>query len=295
MPLIFNKEMPVYKKFQEKRPQSLATEDASQDGKVIKLLFFNLMKNKAEAEEQFLRCLSKTKYTISVEFLRQTTYESQRDKEYVERFYLTLDEVKDRHFDAMIITGAPLDQLKFEDVFYWDEVCAILDWSKTNVKSVFHSCWGALAGLYHDFGVNTLCLPEKVSGIFKLDVFNPSEKLFDGIDDEVWAPISRAMDIDVNTVYENKNLIPLAGREGKPPVYLKSADNKLFYSTAHPEYGRNRLMYEYNRDKDREYVYKVNVPEHYFPDDDPEKTPFSHWIKDADKLFENWIEYYVAD
>ena len=295
MPLIFNKEMPVYKKFEEKRPQCLATEELNQEGKVIRLLFFNLMKNKEEAEEQFLRCLSNTKYTISVEFLRQTTYESPNDKDYLERFYLSLDDVKDRYFDAMIITGAPLDQLKFEDVFYWDEVCSILDWSKTNVKSVFHSCWGALAGLYHDFGVSTVCLPKKVSGIFKLDVFDPDEKLFAGIDNEVWAPISRAMDIDTNNVKENKELISLAGRDGKPPVYLKSADNKLFYSTAHPEYGRERLMFEYNRDKDREYVYKVNLPKHYFPDDNPEKTPLSYWIKDADKLFENWIEFYVAE
>ena len=295
MPLIFNKEMPVYKKFQEKRPEILATEDLNQNGKIIRLLFFNLMKNKPEAEEQFLRCLSNTKYTISVEFLRQTAYESASDKEYLDRFYLSFDDVKDRCFDAMIITGAPLDQLNFEDVFYWNEVCSILDWSKTNVKSVFHSCWGALAGLYHDFGVPTFCLPKKVSGIFKLDVFDPDEKLFTGINDEVWAPISRAMDIDVAIVKERKNLIPLAGRDGKPPVYLKSADNKLFYSTAHPEYGRDRLMYEYNRDKDREYVYKVNLPKHYFPDDDPEKTPLSYWIKDADKLFENWIEFYVAE
>ena len=295
MPLIFNKEMPVYKKFEEKRPQTLATENPEQDGKVIRLLFFNLMKNKVEAEEQFLRCLSNTKHTISVEFLRQTTYESPSDKEYLQKFYLSLDDVKDRYFDAMIITGAPLDQLNFEDVFYWEEVCAILDWSKTNVKSVFHSCWGALAGLYHDFGVSTYCLPEKVSGIFRLDVFDADEKLFTGIDNEVWAPISRAMDIDVNNVMENDSLIPLAGREGKPPVYLKSADNRLFYSTAHPEYGRERLMYEYNRDKDREYVYKVNVPKHYFPGDNPDETPLSYWIKDADKLFENWIEFYVAE
>ena len=294
MPLIFNKEMPVYKKFEEKRPQSLATEELSQNGKVIRLLFFNLMKNKVEAEEQFLRCLSNTEYTISVEFLRQTTYESPSDKEYLEQFYLKLDDVKDRYFDAMIITGAPLDQLNFEDVFYWDEVCSILDWSKTNVKSVFHSCWGALAGLYHDFGVATVCLPKKVSGIFRLNIFNPDEKLFEGISDEVWAPISRAMDIDEDTVCKSQNLIPLAGREGKPPVYLKSADNRLFYSTAHPEYGRDRLMYEYNRDKDREYVYKVNLPKHYFPDDNPDNTPMSYWIKDADKLFENWIKFYVA-
>ena len=155
MPLIFNKEMPVYKKFEEKRPQCMATEEMVKDGNVIRLLFFNLMKNKEEAEEQFLRCLSNTEYTISVDFLRQTTYESPRDKEYLEKFYLSLDDVKDRYFDAMIITGAPLDQLAFEDVLYWDEVCSILDWSKTNVKSVFHSCWGALAGLYHDFGVPT--------------------------------------------------------------------------------------------------------------------------------------------
>ena len=295
MPLIFNKEMPVYKKFEEKHPERLAGEDLTKDGKVIRLLFFNLMKNKEEAEEQFLRCLSTTKYTISVEFLKQKTYESERDKEYLEKFYLSIDDVKDRYFDAMIITGAPLDQLKFEVVFYWNEVCTILDWSKTNVKSVFHSCWGALAGLYRDFGVPTVCLPKKVSGIFKLDVFNPDEKLFDGIDNEVWAPISRAMDIDINNATGNEKLIPLAGREGKPPVYLKSADNRLFYSTAHPEYGRDRLMYEYNRDKDREYVYKVNVPKHYFPDDNPENTPMAYWIKDADKLFENWIKYYVAD
>ena len=228
MPLIFNKEMPVYKKFEEKRPQFLSREDSNQDGKVIRLLFFNLMKNKAEAEEQFLRCLSNSKYTISVEFLRQTTYESERDKEYLEKFYLSFDDVKDRTFDAMIITGAPLDQLDFEDVFYWDEVCSVLDWSKTNVKSVFHSCWGALAGLYHDFGVKTVRLPKKVSGIFKLDIFNPEEKLFAGIENEVWAPISRAMDIDINTVSEGKTLIILAGREGKPPVYLKSADNRFF-------------------------------------------------------------------
>ena len=294
MPLIFNKEMPVYKKFEEKRPQCLVTEESIEDGNVIRLLFFNLMKNKVEAEEQFLRCLANSGYTISVEFLRQTAYESPSDKDYLDRFYLSLADVKDRYFDAMIITGAPLDQLDFEYVFYWDEVCSILDWSKTNVKSVFHSCWGALAGLYHDFGVSTVRLPEKVSGIFKLDIFNPDEKLFDGIDNEVWAPISRAMDIDVENVKETEGLIALAGREGKPPVYLKSADNKLFYSTAHPEYGRERLMFEYNRDKDREYVYKVNIPKHYFPDDNPDNTPLSYWIKDADRLFENWIKYYVA-
>lgn len=295
MPLIFNKDMPVYKKFEEKHPQSLAKENLSPDDKVIRLLFFNLMKNKIEAEEQFLRCLSNTGYTISVEFLRQTTYESASDKEYLDQFYLSLDDVKDRYFDAMIITGAPLDQMKYEDVFYWKEVCSILDWSKKNVKSVFHSCWGALAGLYHDFGVATVCLPKKVSGIFKLDVFDTDEKLFTGIDNEIWAPISRAMDIDINNVNENKSLIALAGREGKPPVYLKSADNRLFYSTAHPEYGRERLKFEYNRDKDREYAYKVNLPKHYFPDDNPDKAPLSYWIKDADKLFENWIEFYVAE
>lgn len=294
MPLIFNKEMPVYKKFEKVRPECLATEEQARDGKVIKLLFFNLMKNKIEAEEQFLRCLSNTKHTISVEFLRQSTYESAYDKEYLEQFYLTAGDVKDRCFDAMIITGAPLDQLDFEDVFYWEEVCSVLDWSKKNVKSVFHSCWGALAGLYHDFGVSVICLPKKVSGIFKLDIFDRDEKLFTGMDNEVWAPISRAMDIDINDVSESKSLIALAGREGKPPVYLKSADNKLFYSTAHPEYGRERLMYEYNRDKDREYAYQVDLPKHYFPDDNPEKTPLSYWIKDADKLFENWIEFYVA-
>ena len=295
MPLIFNREMPVYKKFEEKRPECLATEEMGQDGKVIKLLFFNLMKNKAEAEEQFLRCLSNTKYTISVEFLRQTTYESESDKEYLDKFYLTFDDVKDRYFDAMIITGAPLDQLSFEEVFYWDEVCSILDWSKKNVKSVFHSCWGALAGLYHDFGVSAGCLPKKVSGIFWVDIFDPDEKLFTGMDNKVWTPISRAMDIDENDVRASKNLIPLAGRDGKPPVYLKSADNRLFYSTAHPEYGRERLMFEYNRDKDREYVYKVNLPKHYFPDDNPDKTPLSYWIEDADKMFANWIEFYVAN
>lgn len=292
MPLIINREMPVYSLLRAECPQLLAEEAAQPE---LSLLLFNLMSDKVGAELQYLRCLGTSRHLIRVEFLRQVTYRSpHQNEDYLERFYLTPEEVYPRRFDGMIITGAPLEHISCEDTRYWDEFCQVLSWSRDHVRSVFAGCWGAFAALYRDHGVAKTDLPQKLSGIYPLQVFTPEEPLFRDMGENLCIPLSRATDMDLEAVHRSPELVLLACAENGSPVYLKSRDDRWIYVTGHPEYERERLAFEYERDRGKCKDWNIQIPVHYFPEDDPAQEPYDHWIAPGRQLFRNWLDFYVA-
>ena len=295
MPLIINKEMPVYQMLRAQHPETIAQEGSYQESDVVHLLLLNLMSDKIHTELQYLRCLGSSQRPIQVEFMRQITYRSIRqDEGYLQRFYLTAQDVAHRNFDAMVITGAPLEHISCEDTLYWEEFCQILDWSKTHVHSIFAGCWGAFAGVHKDFGVAKTNLPKKISGIYQLDCFYPEEPLFQGCGQPLVIPLSRATDMDVEDVKKASGLQLLASTPSGSPVFLKSADNQYIYCTGHPEYEQTRLAMEYARDSGKEKAWITEIPENYFPNNDPSCTPTDNWVEPGKQLFRNWLDYYVC-
>lgn len=296
MPLILNKDLPVYKLLKAEDPALLASEDACPKEDTIHLLLFNLMSDKVGAELQYLRCLGTSSHYVKVEFLRQISYRSaKQDEDYLQRFYLTEADIQHRHFDAMLITGAPLEHISCEQTLYWQEFCRIIDWSKTHVASVFAGCWGAFAAIHHDFDVAKTNLSTKLSGIFDLQVFAPDEPLFRGCGEPLHVPLSRATDMDLDAVLRCPELEILASAPNGSPVFLKTKDAHYIYSTGHPEYERERLAFEYARDSAMTKAWAVHVPKNYFPNDDPTQWPHDLWVKPGKQLFRNWLEYYVVD
>ena len=295
MPLIINKDMPVYSVLRTQHPETLAQEGSYAPEDVLHLVVLNLMSDKINTELQYLRCLGTAKQYIHVEFMRQTAYRSARqDESYLQRFYLSLADVQTRHFDGMIITGAPLEHISCEQTLYWEEFCDILKWSKTNVKSIFAGCWGAFAGVYRDHGVTKTNLPRKLSGIYALTCFAPEEPLFRGCADPLLIPLSRATDMDLEDVKHAPQLVLLASAQNGSPVFLKSRDNQYIYCTGHPEYEQTRLAMEYARDFGKEKAWTTHIPENYFPHDDPTQEPTDKWIEPGKQLFRNWLEFYVC-
>lgn len=295
MPLILDRRMPVYGLLEQECPQVLARDGSFAGKQVLKLLFFNLMRDTVSAELQYLRCLGTAPQYIQVDFLRQVSYRSaSRDEDYFQKFYLSEQDIATKQYDAMLITGAPLEHISCEDTRYWEEFCRILQWTKTHVKSVFAGCWGAFAALYRDHGVTKTSLPKKISGIFPLNCYVPREPLFEGCGQPLCVPLSRATDMDRSAVLSAPGVILLADACNGTPVFLKSKDSQYIYCTAHPEYERDRLAFEYERDSAKPHTWETTFPANYFPEDDPDKVPFDHWIEPGKRLFRNWIQYYVS-
>lgn len=295
MPLIIDKEMPVYRLLESECPSALAREGTYREDDVLHLILLNLMSDKVGAELQYLRCLGTARQYIRVDFLRQITYRSKNQNEaYLQRFYLTQQDIADKTYDAMIITGAPLEHISCEDTLYWEEFCQILHWSKTHVRSVLAGCWGAFAALYRDHGVAKTDLDQKLSGIYPLQVHCPDEPLFRDCGETLYVPLSRATDMDLDAVLHCPELILLASAQNGSPVYLKSRDGRCIYVTGHPEYERERLAFEYRRDSEKSKEWNIPLPQNYFPGDDPEKEPFDHWIAPGQQLFRNWLDHYVC-
>ncbi len=263
-----------------------------QDIRPLNVLILNLMPTKEVTETQLLRKLSNTPLQITVEFLQTASYTPQHvDTRHMESFYTTFDQVKNRWFDGMIITGAPLDFVPYEKVEYWKELCTIMEWSKTHVHSTMHLCWGALAALYYHYGVETVVYEEKLSGIYRNLVLKNSSPLFRGFDDIFYAPHSRQVGIRAEDVRKVPMLELIAEREGGDPAILKTTDSKHFFVFCHLEYDADTLKMEYERDLARGI--HPNVPCNYFPDDDPKKPPIVTWRSAGQLLFSNWLNYYV--
>ena len=263
-----------------------------QDIRPLKVLIMNLMPNKEVTETQLLRKLSNSPLQVDVELLQTQSYTPTHvDASYLDTFYTTFDQIKDKKYDGMIITGAPLDYVKFEDVAYWKEMTEIFDWCETHVHSTFYLCWACFAALYYYYGIERYDREEKLSGVYKHQVLKPTSPLFRGFDDEFWAPHSRAMGVAREKIEAQKELELMAYSDEAGVAIVKSTDSRKFFVGLHAEYDADTLSNEYFRDLGKGMNPKV--PCNYFPDDDPNKKPIVNWRSTGQLLYTNWLNYYV--
>lgn len=266
----------------------------SQDIRPLKFVIVNLMPTKIETETQLLRLISNTPLQIEVTLLKMDTYKSKNvSEEHMETFYKTFDDIKDERFDGMIITGAPIETLDFEDVIYWEEIMKIMEWNKKHVFSVLHICWGAQAGLYYHYGIKKYQLNKKIFGIFpiKLKERYENNELFRGFDEIFNMPHSRHTKIEENDILKETELEILAKSDEAGVSIIRSNDKRKIFLTGHLEYDRFTLAKEYERDVSQNK--KIDVPFNYYPEDDPTKKPIFNWKAHANLLFVNWINHYV--
>lgn len=263
-----------------------------QDIRPLNVLIMNLMPNKEVTETQLLRKLSNSPLQVNVELLQTQSYTPTHvDASHLDSFYTTFDKVKDRKFDGMIITGAPLDYVKFEDVAYWKEMTEIFDWCETHVHCTFFLCWACFAALYYYYGLERFDREEKLSGVYKHHVCKPTSPLFRGFDDEFWAPHSRAMGIAKEKIEATKGLELMAYSDEAGVAIVKTEDSRKFFVGLHAEYDADTLSNEYFRDLNKGMNPKI--PCNYFPDDDPTKAPIVNWRSTGQLLYTNWLNYYV--
>ena len=264
----------------------------TQDIRPLEIIMLNLMPTKIVTETQMARLLGNTPLQVRLELMHTSSYESKNTpQEHLLSFYKTFDEVKDRKFDGMIITGAPVEKLNFEDVEYWDELQTIMEWSTTHVYSTLHICWGAQAGLYYHYGVPKYMLPQKISGVFKHHVDYKKSILFRGFDDEFMAPHSRYTTVLAEDIDKVKELHILASSEEAGVYAVSTKGGRQIFITGHSEYDADTLKNEYFRDKNAGL--NPEVPANYFPNDDDALDPIVNWRSHANLLFSNWLNYFV--
>ncbi len=263
----------------------------TQDIRPLNILIMNLMPTKVETETQILRLLSNSPLQVNISLLRTATHESKNTpQEYLDRFYTYFDEIKHRTFDGMIITGAPVENIPFEEVDYWEELKEIMDWSVNNVVSTLFICWGAQAGLYHLYDIPKHPLKEKLTGIFPVKVVSYNDQLFSGFDDEYLMPHSRWTEVKAEDILKNPHLHIMAFAPESGVSVVVSEAGQVFV-TGHMEYDRKTLAYEYERDMEKGM--NPEVPQNYFPDDDPRNDPIMRWRGHATLFMTNWLNYYV--
>jgi homoserine O-succinyltransferase/O-acetyltransferase len=263
-----------------------------QDIRPLSIAILSLMPEKERTELQLLRLLGNTPLQVNVTFLYTATHNSKNiSKSHLDNYYETFEDVKNRRFDGLIITGAPIEHLQFEDVNYWSELTKIMDWSKDNVTSVLHICWGAQAALYHHYGIDKYELPEKCSGVFSHSLSDATVKFVQGFNDEFNAPHSRYTTVSSEEIRKNPNLTLLAESDDAGAFIIMSNDEKHIMITGHFEYDAGTLAEEYERDVAKGI--EIHVPENYFPNDDPTKKPLNTWRSHTHLLFSNWLNYYV--
>lgn len=293
MPIKISNELPARSFLEQENVFVMSEERAdSQDIRPLKILILNLMPTKIATETQILRLLSNTPLQVDVELMQTVTHVSKNtSQEHLTKFYKSFDEVKNEKFDGMIVTGAPVEQMEFEEVDYWDELCSIFEWAKTNVYSTFYICWGAQAGLYYHYGLKKYPLKEKMFGIFEhqpLDLFHP---LMRGIDDKYYVPHSRHTEIRMDDIAKIKELQVLSYSKESGVHLLSDMECRNFFSTGHSEYDADTLATEYFRDKNKGL--NIQIPFNYFPDNDTTKKPPITWRSTGILLFTNWLNYFV--
>lgn len=264
---------------------------AHQDIRPLKIVILNLMPTKIVTETQLLRLLGNSPLQVEIELMTTKTYRSKNTPiEHLLSFYCTFDEIKHKKFDGMIITGAPVENLEFKEVDYWQELCEIMEWSKHNVTSTFHICWAAQAGLYYHFNIPKYPLPKKMFGVFLHTISKKNRKLLRGFDDFFYAPHSRHTEIRKIDI-QNPLLEVLSTSEEAGVYIVATKDGRQIFVTGHSEYDDNTLSIEYFRDLEKNLP--IEIPENYFKDNDSKKTPVVKWRSHANLLFSNWLNYYV--
>lgn len=264
-----------------------------QDIRPLEICILNLMPLKEDTELQLLRALSNTPLQINISFLMMSSHVSiNTSANHLNQFYTTWDDVRYKKFDGMIITGAPVEKLDFEEVDYWDELCSIFEWTRSNVTSTLHICWGAQAGLYYHYGIKKHTLPNKLSGIYHHRVMNRKQPLVRGFDDIFAAPHSRHTSVDSNDIKNCARLIVLADSDEAGVYLCMSPNGRRIFVMGHPEYDRYTLDNEFKRDTAKG-LSDVRMPINYYPNDDPDQRPELSWRSHANILYTNWLNYYV--
>ncbi|MBQ9979534.1 MAG: homoserine O-succinyltransferase [Oscillospiraceae bacterium] len=268
------------------------TRARTQDIRPLQILILNLMPQKIVTETQLSRLLGNTPLQVEVELINTRSHLAKNTSaEHMLAFYKHFDDVKHRKFDGMIITGAPVEKMEFEEVEYWDELCEIMEWTKTNVHSTFHICWGAQAGLYYHFGVPKKALSQKMFGVFPHVVEYRQSILFRGFDDNFMVPHSRHTTFDREDVEKHPELKILASSAEAGVYAISTKNGRQIFITGHSEYDADTLKNEYVRDVNEGL--EIQIPKNYFPDDDPAKSPLVSWRAHANLLYTNWLNYFV--
>ena len=293
MPIKIPCDLPAAKTLQEENIFVIDIERAKrQDIRPLRVLILNLMPTKIATETQLARLLGNTPLQIEMELLTVSSRVPKHTaKEHMIAFYKTFGEVKDSFYDGLIITGAPVEQMPFEEVDYWRELCEIMEWSKSHVQSTFHICWGAQAGLYYHYGVEKIPLPEKLFGVFPHKVTHKGSILFRGFDDVFWAPHSRHTTVNRAQIESNRSLKILAESDEAGIYAISTHGGRQIFITGHSEYDVNTLNDEYRRDKAAGL--QISLPKNYFPNDDDAAAPVCKWRAGANLLYSNWLNYFV--
>ncbi len=293
MPIRIPNDLPAAETLQQENifvmPQNRAL---TQDIRPLEIVLLNLMPTKITTETQLSRLLGNTPLQVNLTLMHTTTHQSKNtSQEHMLSFYKSFDELKDRKFDGMVITGAPVEKLPFEDVDYWPELCQIMEWSKKNVHSTLHICWGAQAGLYYHYGVDKVDLPEKMFGVFPHTADYKRSILLRGFDDLFWVPHSRHTTVLREDIEKVPELKILASSEESGVYAIATKGGKQIFITGHSEYDPLTLESEYLRDKNQGLP--ISVPKNYYPNDDDTKEPIVRWRGHANLLFSNWLNYFV--
>ena len=293
MPIQIPNDLPAYGVLQNENifvmPENRAM---TQDIRPLEIVLLNLMPTKIVTETQLSRLLGNTPLQVHLELMHTTSHKSKNtSQEHLLNFYKSFDELKHRKFDGMVITGAPVENMEFEEVDYWDELCQIMEWSKTNVHSTFHICWGAQAGLYYHYGVPKKSLNEKLFGVFELKADYKRSILLRGFDDLFWVPHSRHTTVLREDIEAVPGLKILASSEEAGVYAVMNKEGRQIFVTGHSEYDPDTLHREYLRDKN--LGLPIQVPKNYFPNDDDTKEPLVRWRGHGNLLFSNWLNYFV--
>ena len=293
MPIRIQNELPAHKQLEQENIFVMTNDRAmSQDIRPLKIIILNLMPTKIETETQLLRLLGNTPLQVDIELLRTATHLSKNAPlDHLTTFYKTFDEIKDNHYDGMIITGAPVEQMEYEEVDYWEELCRIMEWSAHNVYSTLHICWGAQAGLYYHYGIPKYQLDEKLSGVYVhrvMDIFHP---LMRGCDDKILIPHSRYTGVHRSDIRKHEDLEILASSNIAGVAIVANKNGRQFFIMGHAEYDRNTLANEFFRDNNKGI--SPALPYNYFPCNDPRALPALTWRSYATILYSNWLNYYV--
>ncbi len=293
MPIKIPNNLPAAKTLQEENIFVMTeTRAVTQDIRPLKILILNLMPKKIETETQLARLLGNTPLQVEPTLIHTKTHQSKNvAEEHLLAFYKTFDEVKEEKFDGMIITGAPVEHLAFEEVEYWTELCEIMEWSKTHVYSTFHICWGAQAGLYYHYGIQKRPVPEKLFGVFPHTVEYKNSILFRGFDEQFMVPQSRHTTVLREDIERVKELKILASSKETGVYAVSTKNGRQIFITGHSEYDADTLKNEYLRD--RSQGKPIQIPVNYFPDGDIEKPPVVSWRAHANLLYSNWLNYFV--
>ena len=293
MPICIPKELPAFQTLANENIFVMDNDRAShQDIRPLRVLLLNLMPKKIETECQFLRLLSNTPLQVDIELMHVASHVSKNTSlSHLETFYTTFGEIKDKHYDGMIITGAPVEHLPYEQVDYWDEICQIMEWSKTHVFSTLHICWAAQAGLYYHFGIPKYPLAQKMFGIFPHVVEVEHSLLLKGFDECFYVPHSRNTEVRRADIEQVSQLEILTSSPMSGVHIVANKNGRQYFITGHSEYDRDTIAQEYFRDRDKGI--DIQIPYHYFPEDDPTRTPRVTWRCHANLMFSNWLNYCV--